>query len=882
MFCENCGATIADDSKFCTACGATVNSNIAVQPNALGSSAQDTLSAGANSSVSHKVEYTPSANSIDYYNLLNALYEVPNPNNKQLLQMAWFLVYFRYVSVNEPQTPKDEECILGMTHAWFCNFEKVSVIDEELKGTSRLYQMYKRSLWKIPLAWRLIDKETASKALSNKYCSRCKGCGSTEHAVCPYTIAITAIDISNKKGIPVRDIFKRLLGKDFIDFKDGENINTSYFSQADYLGIDSVCATAAEILIQGKLIEIDKIEGSDVYFRYVELANIANQGSVMENMLDFWNSKSGVSKKINVITFLDNIPNPDKYTDENFTQCPYSVAAYILYFAQSKGLDPITLAHYIAENRTIAKLDIRENDQCLRYFKNVRDLPFEAQSAENFIKIIRYVINRKNNSSIPFMPINMVIHCADEENALKVIEDFSNVLWYFDYFWNDKEIHTEHISLAKTSLNDLINKYTEAPRGTIFALSEIEVIKKDEAVGALLTKLTKIMEEREKDIITVVRGEKHLLKEFFASYKKLYHQILSQHIFVNDMDENTLCDKVINNIGERLAISDEMKTILQNYIDANYQASELKGNQYIKNLSEKILFNHYNNDFTFSSKLEKNDIPEIIKKRSEEEIFEEINKLVGLSEVKSKLHDINDLIKYFIKTNKGMTQRPTLHMVFSGNAGTGKTTVARLMAEILYSIGFIKQNKLVICSSKDLIGQYVGQTAPKTARKCEEAYGGILFIDEAYELTPSAGNDGGYKSECVNELIQQMENNRDKLIVIFAGYKEEMERFVSTANSGLKSRISDNIFFADYSLDELTTIFENIVKQNGMVLTDEALNKARFCIKNGMSDSQHFGNARYVRSLYEHSLLRHAKNTSYSDDENVLSTLTIDDIVTPN
>ena len=109
-----------------------------------------------------------------------------------------------------------------------------------------------------------------------------------------------------------------------------------------------------------------------------------------------------------------------------------------------------------------------------------------------------------------------------------------------------------------------------------------------------------------------------------------------------------------------------------------------------------------------------------------------------------------------------------------------------------------------------------------------------------------------------------------------------MEKFISTANSGLKSRISDNILFADYSLDELTTIFENIVKKNGMTVTDEALNKARFCIRNGMSDAQHFGNARYVRSLYEQSLLRHAKNTSNSDDENVLSTLTIDDIVAPN
>ena len=201
-------------------------------------------------------------------------------------------------------------------------------------------------------------------------------------------------------------------------------------------------------------------------------------------------------------------------------------------------------------------------------------------------------------------------------------------------------------------------------------------------------------------------------------------------------------------------------------------------------------------------------------------------------------------------------------MVFSGNAGTGKTTVARLTAEILYSIGFIQENKLIVCSAKDLVAEYVGQTAPLTAQKCASAYNGVLFIDEAYQLNPYTGSSADtFREECIAELIQQMENNRDKLVVIFAGYTKEMEEFLNKANTGLRSRIARIIEFPDYTTPELLQILEGIAGNSSITLDEGAREKARQIFDKARQDSARFGNARFARNLFERSLIQHAAIT---------------------
>src|SRR5699024_7021068 len=157
----------------------------------------------------------------------------------------------------------------------------------------------------------------------------------------------------------------------------------------------------------------------------------------------------------------------------------------------------------------------------------------------------------------------------------------------------------------------------------------------------------------------------------------------------------------------------------------------------------------------------------------------------------------------------------SLHMVFNGNPGTGKTTIARLISKILKSIGVLKRGHMIEVTRDDLVGQYVGQTGPKTLEKIKEAYGGVLFIDEAYSLYSGSDNDFGY--EAISTLIKEMEDNRDKLVVIMAGYPHEMEKMLSM-NSGIRSRMSYTVDFPNYSSEELLEIFLMGAKQQGFIL----------------------------------------------------------------
>ena len=219
-------------------------------------------------------------------------------------------------------------------------------------------------------------------------------------------------------------------------------------------------------------------------------------------------------------------------------------------------------------------------------------------------------------------------------------------------------------------------------------------------------------------------------------------------------------------------------------------------------------------------------------------------------------------------------------MVFLGNPGTGKTTVARIVAQILYNLKYIKQNKLIEVSSKDLVAEYVGQTAPKTMAVIEKALGGVLFIDEAYSLASGNGEGNSYNEEAIATLIQAMENYRDNLVVIFAGYTKEMQSFLN-ANSGIVSRIGYTVEFEDYTVGELIQIFESMMKKSGFILENSAIEKANDII-NEYKDTKNFGNARFVRNLYEKTVIKHASNTKDKKKKSVLKTITKDDISTEN
>lgn len=266
----------------------------------------------------------------------------------------------------------------------------------------------------------------------------------------------------------------------------------------------------------------------------------------------------------------------------------------------------------------------------------------------------------------------------------------------------------------------------------------------------------------------------------------------------------------------------------------------------------KKIMSPWNNDTNISEsespKAIYTDTPE------KQEGMEQLNQLIGLEQVKNDVATLVNFIKIqSMRASKGM-KAPSLsyHCVFIGNPGTGKTTVARILACIYKELGILKKGHLVETDRSGLVAEYVGQTAVKTNKIIDSAMDGVLFIDEAYSLISNSSND--YGKEAIATLLKRMEDSREHLVVILAGYTQEMKEFIDS-NPGLQSRFNRYIEFKDYSEDELLNIFLGNLKKYEYVITDEAIEKMKRLINKAIINKDHnFGNARWVRNIFEKTL----------------------------
>jgi probable Rubsico expression protein CbbX len=275
-------------------------------------------------------------------------------------------------------------------------------------------------------------------------------------------------------------------------------------------------------------------------------------------------------------------------------------------------------------------------------------------------------------------------------------------------------------------------------------------------------------------------------------------------------------------------------------------------------------------------------VGQVLQESQVEAVMDELDRdLVGLVPVKQRIRDIAALLVIDkLRLNLGLqAESPSLHMCFTGNPGTGKTTVAMRMAEILHRLGYVRKGHLVAVTRDDLVGQYIGHTAPKTKEVLKKAMGGVLFIDEAYYLYKPE-NERDYGAESIEILLQVMENQRDDLVVILAGYKDRMDTFFQS-NPGMSSRIAHHIDFPDYSVDELLQIAGKMLDGQHYRFGEGTRELMRAYLERRVKQP-HFANARSVRNALDRARLRQASRLFADRDRELtkddLSTLTPEDL----
>lgn len=332
---------------------------------------------------------------------------------------------------------------------------------------------------------------------------------------------------------------------------------------------------------------------------------------------------------------------------------------------------------------------------------------------------------------------------------------------------------------------------------------------------------------------------------------------------------------------EYLTRASQLGCILAKEILTDYQSREssLCNNQ----SSPFDVFKRPNRDFFMSrgqaerSNTNKHSAPQ----HNNEDHMKELNEMIGLSRVKEEVASLRNfvLVQEQRKRQGLKSNNVSYHCVFSGNPGTGKTTVARIVAGIYKDLGILKKGHLVEVQRSDLVAEYVGQTATKTNDKIDEALDGVLFIDEAYTL--AEGGQGDFGQEAINTLLKRMEDDRNRLVVILAGYSNEIQHFIDS-NPGLQSRFNRYIHFDDYSYEELLRIFIFNLSKNDFKITRDAFNAVGGIVKEQIANKDSkFGNARYIRNMFETVIMKQANRLASckrTPSKEELMLITLEDI----
>lgn len=466
-------------------------------------------------------------------------------------------------------------------------------------------------------------------------------------------------------------------------------------------------------------------------------------------------------------------------------------------------------------------------------------------------------------------PVHYIIQADDEEQQSNTAELLLSALYA-----NNRIKSTRYSSLLFVSghfrRNNFENVYELNKGGAVVINYEPNIESSENHAYPdieLISRISRSVNKYKNDVLTIL-----ILPLMSDNIKDSFMERLGTITFVplqEDIIYGSKAKKFLKTMALNVGIKPDSKLLNSSYnAERAYSASELKKRF----------------DRWYSGKLRSNIYPQYAKldscesitknKRHRGDAYAKLNSLIGLTEAKKVMDTALDFFKaQLLFKDKGIdTNKTAIHMVFTGNPGTAKTTVARLFAQILKDNGYLSIGDLIEVGRADLVGKYVGWTAPIVKAKFQAAKGSVLFIDEAYSLVD--GDPGLYGDEAINTIVQEMENNREDTVVIFAGYPDKMAAFLDR-NPGLKSRIAFHIPFNDYSPKELYEILELMANNSKMILSDGIKDKV-LNIFEKVYKQENFGNGRYVRNMFEKAKQRQGSRLIRMDAESV----TKDDVQT--
>ncbi len=703
-------------------------------------------------------------------------------------------------------------------------------------------------------------------------CRNCKLEYCIKYLVSNLLYLIKKISVEEKLYIDPIKLIKTLINED-IEIYNKEEV--------DFSNVSTVVLMIIELILKNRLIKVEDFnsETNVIKVNMLNLGSIGNYTYYINKFYDYYNNNYNGKTEFNISEVEEIIKNT-----KNSEDCMKELLVYYIYLMKIKKIDVVNALSEYLKKKNFERMNNRSKYFNKRYFEKVEELPCNEETKKQIKRIFNYVLNYNYVSTTPYIPLNIVIYTEDRDVVTKISEIIGEYMWYFCYMKNTMkyyEYSMNEIISDKSIINrmflDNVNGKT-SPRYGILRIMDFQNIiyasDKDQAI--ILNLLTEKIIKNNSRICTIIYGKKELIKSILDKYPILSESLFNVELNIDELNIDEVYKIIIDKLELTEELNDEIKKKIYNYIKLSYGSSEIKNTEYAKVLYNKIILSEnsvYNNNSDNVLKLE--NIPNLYNVRDLPDILADLNNLVGLNKIKEQINDLVSLLKFNKKAHIDISKF-NLHMVFTGNPGTGKTTVARLLSDILYNLGYTKKNKLVEVSAKDLIAEYVGQTAGKTYNVLKSAFGGVLFIDEAYSIVDS-GSNASFANDCMTTILRVLEDQRDNLIVIFAGYEKQMENFVKF-NPGLKSRIGYTIKFDDYTKQELLDIFKQLVEKDGFKITEEAIKKVEYIIEES-SKVEGFGNARYVNKMYQDILISHSRNVEDIEDTEMLKTLTENDII---